>query len=106
MKNTFLTAALAAALCGGLIGCQQSGTPTVETIEAPVQDPLVEAKAVLARYVAGSPVTSEAEGFANLAQRVKEKDPAKGELLDKGLGEIKANPAIARAKATELLKSL
>ncbi|MCI0360683.1 MAG: hypothetical protein L0211_19575 [Planctomycetaceae bacterium] len=105
MKQILLAAAVAAAL-SGFAGCQQSGTPTVETFEAPVQDALVEAKTVLQRYADGSPVTSEAEGFANLAQRVKEKDPAKGEILDKGLAEIKANPNIAKAKAAELLKKL
>jgi len=105
MKRIVFAVALAAA-SASLGGCQQSGTPQVETYEAPAPDPMVEAKAVLTRYVNGSPVTSEAEGFSNLAQRVKEKDPAKGEILDKGLGEIKANPASAKAKATELLKQL
>ena len=44
--------------------------------------------------------------FADLVAKVKEKDPAKAELLDKGLSEIKANPASAQSKAKELLKKL
>jgi hypothetical protein len=52
------------------------------------------------------PVTSEAESFPDLVKRVKEKDAAKGDLLEKGLNEIKANPAVARPRATELLKKL
>ena len=52
------------------------------------------------------PVTSEADSFPDLVAKVKEKDPAKGEILDKGLSEIKANPASAQSKAKELLKKL
>jgi hypothetical protein len=93
-------------VCGmALLGCNQ-GTPQVETYEAPPSDPLAEAKTILTNYANGMPVTSEAESFPDLAQRVKEKDPAKGELLEKGLQAIKANPASAKSKATELLKQL
>jgi len=52
------------------------------------------------------PVTSEVESFPDLIARVKEKDPAKGELLEKALNEIKANPRTAQAKAKELLPKL
>jgi hypothetical protein len=87
------------------LGCNQ-GTPKVESVQAPPSDPLAEAKTILNNYAKGRPVTSEAESFADLAKRVKEKDAAKGELLDKGLQAIKASPASAQAKATELLKQL
>lgn len=89
----------------GLLGCQ-SGTPKVETVEAPVADPLAEAKAILNNYASGMPVTSEAESFPSLVERVKEKDAAKGAALEKGLNEIKQNPAAAQSKAKELLKHL
>jgi hypothetical protein len=52
------------------------------------------------------PVTSEAEGFPQLVERVRQKDPAKAELLDKGLTQIKQNPATAQSKAKELLPKL
>ena len=80
--------------------------PKVEKVEAPVADPLVEAKAILNNYANGMPVTSEAESFPELVSRVKEKDAAKGAILEKGLAEIKTNPASAKAKATDLLKQL
>jgi hypothetical protein len=98
---------IAICLATGLanLGCNQ-GTPTVETYEAPPSDPLAEAKTILTNYANGMPVTSEAESFPDLVKRVKEKDPAKGELLDKGLQAIKANPSSAKSKATELLKQL
>jgi hypothetical protein len=97
---------LAAVACGGVIGCSGGETPKVEKVEAPVADPLVEAKAILNNYANGMPVTSEAESFPELVSRVKEKDAAKGAILEKGLAEIKTNPASAKAKATDLLKQL
>jgi len=87
-------------------GCGPSGTPPVQTFQAPVSDPFAEAKAMLTNYASGMPVTSEAESFDDLAKRAKEKDPAKGEILAKGLSEIKAHPNTARSKAQELLKKL
>jgi hypothetical protein len=101
----FVAAALAVASCAGFVGCQ-SGTPKVETYAPAADDPLAEAKATLTNYANGMPVTSEAESFPDLVKRVKEKDAAKGDLLEKGLNEIKANPAVARPRATELLKKL
>jgi|EndMetStandDraft_3_1072993.scaffolds.fasta_scaffold1160719_1 hypothetical protein len=52
------------------------------------------------------PVTSEADSFAKIAAQVKAKDAVKGEALEQGFEAIKANPASAKAKATELLKKL
>jgi len=87
-------------------GCGPSGTPNVETVQAPEADPLAEARTILTNYANGMPVTSEAESFPDLVARVKAKDAAKGEILEKGLGEIKANPAAARGKAQELLRKI
>jgi hypothetical protein len=100
----FLAALLAT--CAGLMGCGGGDVPKVQSYEAPVADPLAEAKAILNNYANGMPVTSEAESFPDLVSRVKEKDPAKGATLEKGLAEIKAKPAGAQAKAKELLKQL
>jgi len=89
---------------GLLAGCGQGGRPR-EVITG-VEDPLAEAKATLTNYVNGQPIASEAESFPDLVRRVKEKDPAKGEILEKGLEDlmkVKTSPA---AKAKELLKKL
>jgi hypothetical protein len=103
MKRMMLFAVLGLALwCGGC----GADTPKVQTVEAPASDPLAEVRTILNNYANGMPVTSEAESFPELIARVKEKDPAKGEVLEKGLTEIKTNPAIAQAKAKELLKQL
>ena len=89
-----------------LAGCGMSGTPKVETVKAPAPDPIARVKTMLTNYANGMPVTSEADSFADLATQVKAKDTAKGEIVEKGLAEIKANPASAKSKATELLKKL
>ena len=105
MRRIFHAAIVALAATVGLVGCNQ-GTPKVETYDVPEADPVAEAKSILTNYANGMPVTSEVTGFPDLIARVKEKDPAKGEILEKGLKEIEANPASARAKANELLPKL
>jgi len=88
------------------VGCGQSGTPKVEKVQAPAEDPLAEAKAMLTNYANGAPVTSEAEDFPRLVAKVKEKDAHKGDVLEKGFSDIKAHPADAQSKAKELLRQL
>jgi len=92
--------------CACLTGCGMSGTPKVETVQAPAPDPVARVKTMLTNYANGMPVTSEADSFADLAAQVKAKDAAKGEIVEKGLAEIKANPGSAKTKANELLKKL
>lgn len=106
MKPICFAAALALLSPLAFVGCSSGELPKVEKVEAPVADPLVEAKTILNNYAKGRPVTSEAESFPDLITRVKEKDAAKGAILEKGLTEIKANPSTAQAQATELLKQL
>ena len=89
-----------------LAGCGSKDTPKVETFQAPAVDPLVEVRTILNNYASGMPVTSEAESFPELVARVREKDPAKADVLEKGLAEIKQHPQQAASKAKELLKKL
>jgi hypothetical protein len=105
MPRLLLAVAVIAAACAVFVGCD-TGTPQVKTIDAPQMDPVQEAKNILTNYSNGSPVTSEAAGFPDLIKRVKEKDAAKGEILEKGLNDIKASPGSAKSTATDLLKKL
>lgn len=93
-------------LFGGFFAGCNSGTPQIETVQAPEADPLAEAKAILTNYANGMPLTSEVESFPQLLERVKQKDAAKGAILENGLNQIKQNPSSAQAKAKELLKQL
>jgi hypothetical protein len=105
MPRLLFAVTIIAAACVVFVGCD-TGTPQVKTIDAPQMDPLQEAKNILTNYSNGSPVTSEAAGFPDLIKRVKEKDAAKGEILEKGLDQIKASPGSAKSTATDLLKKL
>ena len=104
MRVAFVARAFLLAVCL-FLGCS-SGTPKVEVVKAPAPDPIARVKTMLTNYANGMPVTSEAESFADLAAQVKQKDAAKGEIVEKGLAEIKANPSSAKTKASELLKKL
>lgn len=106
MIRRFLVTALLLMGSANLAGCAPSGTPKIETVKAPEIDSLARAKTILTNYANGMPVTSEAESFSDLAARVKAKDAAKGEILEKGLEDIKAHPSAAQTKAKELLKKL
>jgi hypothetical protein len=92
-------------LVGGL-GVTGCGTPGEEQIKVQQVDRLEEAKRLLQNYANGQPVTSEATSFPKLVEDVKKTDPAKGEILEKGLAEIQASPATAADKAKEVLSKL
>jgi hypothetical protein len=104
MMRTFVAVAVLA-LCCGLVGCENE-KPKVESVEAPTPDPVAEAKAILNNYVNGMPVTSEAESFPDIVQRVRKVDSAKADILDKGFKEILAHKQNPGPKARELLKKL
>ena len=106
MKSLWVATLMASIYGLVLPGCGPSQTPKIETFQVPVPDPIARAKTILTNYTNGMPVTSEAESFADIAAQVKAKDAAKGEILEKGFAAIKANPATAKSKATELLKQL
>lgn len=106
MSRLLWTVTASLFLAAALAGCSASGTPQVESVKAPESDPIAEVKTILTNYTNGMPVTSEASSFPDLIARVKAKDAAKGEALQKGLNEIQANPASAKAKAQELLRKL
>src|SRR3954451_24833502 len=104
MRSVFFSGAVL--MAGFALGCGMSGTPKIETVAAPAPDPMARVKTMLTNYANGAPVTSEASSFEQLAAQVKEKDPAKGEIVEKGLQDIKAHPNTAKTKAAELLKKL
>jgi hypothetical protein len=106
MKTIIEPVLLALSVCVSFAGCGNSQLPKVETFQAPAPDPIARAKTILNNYANGMPVASEASSFDDIVSAVKAKDAAKGEILEKGFGAIKANPSSAKAKATELLKQL
>ncbi len=90
-----------------LSGCG-SGTPKEEVIHIkPAGDPVAPACAVLQRYADGQPLASEVTSFPGLVEDLRKADPAKAEILEKGLADIqKLSPGACAAKARELLTKL
>ena len=100
----FLVLTLAVLSCSAYVGCDTGVPEEVITVDA-ANDPYFEPRSILERYKAGQAVGSESATFEMLVNKVKEVDPAKGELLATGFADIqKASSASARKKiASDLL---
>jgi len=69
----------------------------VEDIEVKASnDPLSEPRSILKRYAEGQALGSEVASFPYLVEQVKKVDPARAEILEKGLADIKKASATAR----------
>lgn len=79
----------------------------VKTYEIPMKGPLDQAKSILENYAKGGRMGSEAAGFDALVKAVRETDPAKADILQKGFAELqKTPPQGLAAKAKEILDKL
>ncbi len=94
-----LALAVTAAGCGGV---------REEAIQVnAANDPLHEPRSILARYAAGQALGSEVTAFPHLVAQVRKTDPARADVLEKGLADIqKAAPAARATKAREVLQKL
>ncbi len=97
---------LAAVTLAPLIGCGGGTSQKPRTIKVVEQTGLQQARQLLERYAAGNPVGSEAESYGDIVSAVREEDAAKADILEAGLNQIRANPAMAPRKARELLSKL
>lgn len=87
-----------------VLGCSNSGNETI-TIKV-AEDPLTNVRALLTEYAKGAPMLSEASSFPDYVNTVRKVDPAKAEILEKGLNELQKPGANRQAKAKELLEKL
>jgi hypothetical protein len=79
-----------------LVGC----SPAVreETIEVKASnDPLNAPRSILQRYAEGQPLGSETTSFPKMVEDVRKVDPARADVLEKGLAEIQKADAGSRA---------
>ncbi|MDZ7615722.1 MAG: hypothetical protein U1E05_01885 [Patescibacteria group bacterium] len=97
---------LAAAMVLPVAGCGGDGTQKPRTIKVVQRTGVERAKQLLESYAAGNPVGSEAESYGEIVAGVREEDAAKADMLEAGLKEISANPAMAFRKSKELLGKL
>src|SRR5207248_6306067 len=85
-----------------LSGCG-SGRPREKTVKLHNPKGIDAAKAVLQRYAGGSPLASEAMSFPQIVQEVKESDPGKGAILEKGFADLQKAKGNLAPKAKDLL---
>ena len=85
----------------GLSGCGKEAP-----VEVKPQSGLERAKVILNDYAEGAPLGSEAMTFPEIVEEVRQTDPQKAAILDKGFADLKRSPGNLRAKARELLKQL
>ena len=88
----------------GLWGCGGGGTGTQGEVKP--QSGLERAKVILNDYAQGVPMGSEAETFQEIVEEVRQTDPQKAAILEKGFADLKRSPGNLKAKARELLKQL
>lgn len=94
------------ALMLGVAGC---GAPVKEQqIEIKTaKDPLFLPRSVLQRYADGQALGSEVTSFPKMVEDLRAADPAKADVLEKGLQELQQADSAARpGKAKSLLEQL
>ena len=105
MRGRVCAVVLIVVAVSGAVGCD-SGKVKPHDIQVTEIDPMVQFKNMLDNYVKGQPVTSEASQVEMVIGKIKLKDPAKGEIAEKGWEEIPKNKNNPSAKAKELLAKL
>jgi hypothetical protein len=85
----------------GLCGCGKD-----PPVEVKPQSGLERAKAILNDYANGAPMGSEAETFEEIVKEVRQTDPQKATILEKGFADLKRDPRNVSGKARALLKQL
>ena len=86
----------------GHCGCGKDAPP----VEVKAQGGLERAKVILNDYAQGVPMGSEAATFQEIVEEVRQTDPQKAAILEKGFADLKRSPDNRSAKARELLKKL
>jgi hypothetical protein len=86
----------------GVVGCG-SGAPPVQVQP---QSGLERARTILNDYASGVPMGSEAATFDEIVAEVRQSDPQKAAILEKGFAELKRSPQNLRDKARSLLRQL
>jgi hypothetical protein len=85
----------------GLIGCG-----TEPPVEVQPQSGLERAKVILNDYASGAPMGSEGATFEEIVAEVRQSDPQKATILEKGFAELQRAPQNRSATARALLKQL
>ena len=85
----------------GLCGCGKA-----PPVEVKPQSGLERAKGILTDYANGVPMGSEQITFEEIVAEVRQADPQKATILEKGFADLKRSPTNLSGKARALLKQL
>ena len=85
----------------GLCGCGKEAPVAVQP-----QSGLERAKGILNDYANGVPMGSEQMTFEEIVAEVRQTDPQKATILEKGFADLKRSPTNVSGKARALLKQL
>ena len=85
----------------GLCGCGKDAP-----VEVQPQSGLERAKGILNDYANGAPLGSEGAMYEEIVAEVRQTDPQKATILEKGFADLKRSPQNLRDKARALLKQL
>ena len=85
----------------GLCGCGRN-----PPVEVQPQSGLERAKGILNDYASGVPLGSEGAMYEEIVAEVRQTDPQKATILEKGFADLKRSPQNLREKARALLKQL
>ena len=85
----------------GLCGCGKA-----PPVEVQPQSGLERAKGILNDYANGAPLGSEGATFEEIVAEVRQTDPQKATILEKGFADLKRSPQNLRDKARALLNQL
>ena len=85
-----------------LCGCGINSPP----VEIQPQSGLERAKGILNDYANGAPLGSEGAMYEEIVAEVRQTDPQKATILEKGFADLKRSPQNRSATARALLKQL
>jgi len=85
----------------GLGGCGKA-----PPVEVQPQSGLERAKGILNDYANGAPLGSEGAMYEEIVAEVRQTDPQKATILEKGFADLKRSPQNRSGKARALLKQL
>jgi hypothetical protein len=92
-------------ICVALLGLCGCGGKDAR-VEVQPQSGLERARGILNDYANGAPLGSEAATYEEIVAEVRQTDPQKAMILEKGFADLKRSPQNLSGKARALLKQL
>jgi hypothetical protein len=90
----------------GIIFVALCGCGKEAPVEVKPQSGLERARVILNDYIQGAPLGSEAMTFPEIVEEVRQTDPKKAAILEKGFADLQRSPNNLSGKARALLKQL